>query len=535
MSPAIGSLRDLRDLRVALLLMAAALLGGCTSLPPRGEVQASTAFTDTSHTTLAQLAAASRPAGETEPSGFRLLATGEFAFDARIALARRAQRGIDVQAYHIHRDAAGRALLRELRDAAARGVRVRLLVDDYHVSAIEPLLSDLAAHANVQVRLFNPLPLRGGPAMVRLMLSPGEFERHNHRMHNKLFVADNAMAVFGGRNLADEYFMGHAQANFIDMDVIASGAVVADLSRVFDRYWNSEAAWPLHVVQGRSGAIDAQADTAAHSRLHAELADAAPPPATYQIDPVGLTSVEAQLQAGRLTLIHASAQVFADPPEKATSATPLSGPSAAMGGLLGVIAGARKEVHVVSPYFVPGSVGMPMMTTAARAGVRTVIYTNSLETTDEPLVHHHYSRYRVAMLQLGVEIHEFNAGTVRKSLSFGRFGASTPQLHAKVAVVDGRYLLVGSVNLDGRSAVGNTEMAVAIDSPALTAGLRSALEGERTNMLYRLRLAGDGQSIEWLSRDEQGQVLVSTEEPGTSAWLRFKLWLQSLLVEERLL
>jgi putative cardiolipin synthase len=514
-----------------LLLTLAALLGACAALPPRGVVETSVAFNDTGSTTLALLAAASHPATEAPPSGFRLLPTGEFSFGARIALARRAERSIDLQAYHIHRDVAGRALLRELRDAAARGVRVRLLVDDYHVGDIEPLLVDLAAHANVEVRLFNPLPLRSGAPIVRLLMSPGDFERHNHRMHNKLFVADNAMAVFGGRNIADEYFMGHSEANFIDMDLIATGAVVQDLSRVFDRYWNSVAAWPLHMVQGRLAAADA----AARERLDAELRDAAPAPAPYRTDPIGLTSVEAQLQQGRLVLHHASAQVFADPPEKAVDARPPSGPSAAMGGLLGVIGGARQSVQIISPYFVPGTVGMPMMATAARAGVRTVLYTNSLETTDEPLVHHRYSSYRVEMLRLGVEVHELSPGPVRRSLSFGSFGISTPRLHAKVTVVDGRYVLVGSVNLDGRSAVGNTEMALAIDSPALSAELRRALEGERTNIMYRLRLGADGQSIEWLSRDEQGQSQVSTEEPGSSAWLRFTLWLQSLLVEERLL
>ena len=249
---------------------------------------------------------------------------GEFASGARVALARRAERSIDVRAHHSHRNVAGRALLRELRDAAPRGVRVRvrvrLLVDDYHVGAIEPLLFDLAAHAHVQVWLFNPLPLRSGPPIVRLLLSPGEFERHNHGVHNKRFVADNAMAVLGGRNIADEYFMGHAEADFIDLDVIAASAVVQDLSRVFDRYWNSDAAWPLHAVQGQPGTDEA----AARQRLDAVVRHAAPAGATDRTDPVGQTSIEEQLQQGRLALLHASAQVFADAPEKAITAEPLS-------------------------------------------------------------------------------------------------------------------------------------------------------------------------------------------------------------------
>ncbi len=324
----VASRRPPRPL-AALLLTLAAILGGCAT-PPRGGVEPSAAFNDTGTITLARLAAASRPACETAPSGFRLLATGhgplamghgpwamgEFASGARVALARRAERSIDVRAHHIHRNVAGRALLRELRDAAPRSVRVRvrvrLLVDDYHVGAIEPLLFDLTAHAHVQVWLFNPLPLRSGPPIVRLLLSPGEFERHNHGVHNKRFVADNAMAVFGGRNIADEYFMGHAEADFIDLDVIAASAVVQDLSRVFDRYWNSDAAWPLHAVQGQPGTDEA----AARQRLDAVVRHAAPAGATDRTDPVGQTSIEEQLQQGRLALLHASAQVFADAPEK---------------------------------------------------------------------------------------------------------------------------------------------------------------------------------------------------------------------------
>jgi putative cardiolipin synthase len=517
--------------RGTLLLSLLCLLGACAALPPRGVVEPSQALPYQSETPLAMLAAASRPSDATAASGFRLLPTGEFAFDARMALVRRAHRSIDLQAYHIHHDVAGRALLRELRDAAQRGVRVRLLVDDYHAGPILPLLADLAAHSSIQVRLFNPLPLRAGLPILRLLLSPGAFERHNHRMHNKLLVVDNTMAVFGGRNVADEYFMGHAEANFIDLDVLSTGAVVQELSSVFDRYWNSEAAWPVLTVQGGPAP---QAVTA-RERFDAEVGAGQPPPAPYDADPAGHPSVESQIRRGWLTLHHASAQVFADPPEKALSHEPLKEPSAAMTGMLGVIARAQREVHIVSPYFVPGPIGMAMMSAAAAAGGRTVLYTNSLGTTDEPLVHHRYSSYRVPMLRLGVEILEFSPVAVQRSLGFGRFGASTPRLHAKVALVDRRHLLVGSVNLDGRSAVGNTEMAVAIDSPALAAELRLALEGERAALLYRLRLGADGQSVEWLSRDTQGETQVSTEEPGTNAWLRFKLWLQSMLVDERLL
>jgi len=203
------------------------------ALAERSPGEPTTAYADTQGTLLARIAVASLPMGVAAgdvPSGFRLLPRGEFAFDARVALVQLAERSIDLQYYHWQPDHVGRALLRALRDAAARGVRVRLLLDDYHAAALDDLLLDLGAHDHLQVRLFNPLALRKGAPTARLLLSPGDFELHNHRMHNKLLVADNALAVFGGRNIGDAYFMSHPDYNFVDLDVLAAGAVVRQLS-----------------------------------------------------------------------------------------------------------------------------------------------------------------------------------------------------------------------------------------------------------------------------------------------------------------
>ncbi|WP_395699349.1 phosphatidylserine/phosphatidylglycerophosphate/cardiolipin synthase family protein [Aquabacterium sp.] len=513
-----------------LLLIAVLALAGCAGLPPRGTPAPSQAFTDTGQTALARIAEASRPPGETAPSGFRVLPAGEYALNARLALAQRAQRSLDLQYYHLHNDHAGRLLLRALRDAAARGVRVRLLLDDFYAAEVDELLLGLAAHDNVEVRLFNPLPLRRGPPVLRLLLSPGDFERHNHRMHNKLFVADNAMTLYGGRNIGDEYFMSARDANFVDFDVLSTGQVVQDMSAVFDRYWNSDVVWPLHSV------LAAPADAAA-ARAQFDAAVRALPPvvADYEIDPLGQPPVEQQLEAGRLALIHGRAQVFADPPAKAIDGAPGNRPTDAMQGLLQAFTTARVQLTIVSPYFVPSEVGMSMMRLGARHGVRTVLFTNSIASTDEPLVHAHYSRYRTEMLRLGVKIYEFNPTQTQRTRTFGSFGRSTPRLHAKVAIVDRHRLLVGSVNFDARSAIGNTEMGVVIDSPPLTEGLIRMMEGRSGANLYQLRLAADDTTIEWHGTDESGQPTVSTEEPNASAWLRFKLWLQSLFVEERLL
>jgi putative cardiolipin synthase len=329
--------------------------------------------------------------------------------------------------------------------------------------------------------------------------------------------------------------MGHRQANFIDLDVIGVGQVVHDLATVFDRYWNSEVVWPIETLHTRH---DVTADTPLHHlRFDAAVRDAdVPSQANYSTDPTGQSAVSVQLVEGRMALVGAEARVHGDPPEKAADPGLLTAPTAAMRGLLDTIGQARHSVAIVSPYFVPGDIGMGMMRRAAAHGVRTLLYTNSLGSTDEPLVYERYSRYRADMLRIGVEIHEFSPDLTRRSYSFGAFGQSTPRLHAKVAVVDREWLLVGSVNLDARSAVGNTEVGVVIHSRQLAEGMAGllAMQQQRSSM-YRLRLAEDGRTIEWTSTDDNGHTVATREEPGHDSWTRFKLWLQSLFIDERLL
>ena len=508
-------------------LACATLLAGCGALPPLVEVPESRALSDTSGTALAQVAASSRPPSEATRSGFRLLAVGDDAFDARLALLRRAERSLDLQYYYIRRDETGRTFLRELRDAASRGVRIRLLVDDFYATEVEDLLAGLAAYPNAEVRLFNPMPLRRGSPIFRLAFSSGDFQLYNHRMHNKLFVADNAVAIYGGRNIANEYFMQHREANFIDLDVISTGPVVTDLSASFDRYWNSELSWPVQ-------ALGKPADAAA-ARRHFDHAvdDARVTPNQADTDPFGQSTIETQLRQGRLMMSYATAQVYSDPPEKASSRTLAMEPTQAVSGLLAAIAGANQELVLVSPYFVPGAVGMPMVRSARENGIRIMLITNSLGSTDEPLAHNGYAAYREEMLRLGVELYEVSPVQTRRVRRFGDFGRSIPRLHAKVAVVDRQRLLVGSANLDGRSAVGNTEIGVVIDSPALAEALAVRITDNRIASFYRLHLKQDGKTIEWTDTDEQGLTKATTVEPGIGWWLRAKLWLQSLVVDER--
>jgi cardiolipin synthase C len=514
--------------RRGLLMLVMASLWGCAALPPREPVPVTTAFTDTAATTLGHVAAQSLPFGA--ESGFRLLPVGEHAFVTRTRLMAQAERSLDAQYYHVHADPAGATFLRELRDAAQRGVRVRLLVDDYHAGPVYNLLTGLAAHANVEVRLFNPLPARYGAPLWRLLKSLPDIELANRRMHNKLFVADNAIAVYGGRNVADEYFMRHGVANFIDLDVLSVGAVVPQLSASFDRYWNSEHAYPVQQVLGPiSDPVRARQRFDEQARaMHLNEAELQMP----LNDPLGNRSIPAQLAEGKLLTFGGRAQVFADPPEKVTAPVVLNKPTAAMLGNLEIIAGARSEVVIVTPYFVPGVIGMSMMEDAAQRGGRTVVITNSLGSTDEPLVHHYYAKYRAAMLRMGVELHELSPTGPQRSTAFGNFGRSMGRLHAKAAVVDQRWLLVGSVNLDGRSALYNTELAVVIDCPPVAKATSQLGAGEGLTSMYRVQLAADREKLEWHILGDDKRPRVHTDEPDSGYFGRFWLWLQSLIIAE---
>jgi putative cardiolipin synthase len=504
---------------------------GCASLPPRAHAPPTVALNDVGDTTLGRVAAASLSPGAPALSGFRLLPEGETSFDARIALARRAQKSLDVQYYLIQDDDLGRQFLRELRDAARRGVRVRMLVDDLYAAGEDPLFAGLAAYPGVEVRLFNPLPARAGSFRQRLVLSLHEFGRINHRMHNKLFIADNSFAVSGGRNVAEEYFMRSPEANFIDLDVLSAGPVVRELSAVFDAYWNSEQAYPVgSLVESRSLAE-------ARERFDAIVATARPSVEERPHDVLGQTPVAEQLDAGRAVFALATARVFADTPDKAAAGDhPETGPTVT-DQTLALFAAATREVDIASPYFIPGERGMAMIRAvgATEENERITLVTNSLGSTDEPLVYAGYARYRLDMLKAGVRIYEIGPSLSRNTQRLGNFGRSISRLHAKAAVIDHRLVFIGSMNLDGRSEHSNTEVGLVIDSPAVAEIAIRLFRESLASGAYKLRLSADGEHIEWVQTDAEGRQIVHVQEPDDDWLTQLKMRLLSPFVAEDLL
>jgi putative cardiolipin synthase len=521
---------------VALRLLLASgllvLLAGCASLPAPTPQPPSHALADVSDTALGRIAAASLPADDTTLSGFRLLPEGPTAFQARLALARQAQKSLDVQYYLIGNDKVGLQFLRELRDAAARGVRVRLLVDDLYTAGEDPLLTGLAAFPNIEVRLFNPLPSRSESFNWRVLSSLHDFGRINHRMHNKLFIADNRMAISGGRNMADEYFTQSRHDNFIDMDVLSVGPVVPQMSAVFDRYWNSRYVWPVAAVA--QSLPPAQARAAFDERVAAHAGAAIEERAH---DVLGHAPLVQQLQAGRLALVLAPAQVFADSPHKVDDAEAAAeGPTVSQ-RTLALFATARESVHITSPYFIPGEHGMAMIRAAGAtdANGRIVLVTNSLASTDEPLVYAEYAKHRIDLLKAGVRVYEVGA-TLGRSAGLGGFlGHSVDRLHAKLASIDGRTVFIGSMNLDPRSAIINTEMGLVITSAQIAKTLSQLFQNSLSHNVYKLQLSADGERIEWVETTLDGGQRIHHLEPGDNWRTRLQIWLLAPVVAADLL
>jgi len=562
--------------RWLILVLLAAGASGCASLPSNVQRPVSKSFDAPDQTSLGQLVQTRRAqAGARSDSAFKLLDSEDLAFTSRLALIAGAQRTLDLQYYAIHADASTEILLRRLRDAARRGVRVRVLVDDFNTVGKDAQVLLLAFEPNVEMRLFNPLPGSRGSLIGRLIGSLHDVERIQKRMHNKLFLADSAVGITGGRNLGDEYFGSAEGSNFVDLDVLAMGRIVRDMAASFDRYWNDELAYParsllsredLEALRKRRDAAPASSDDASGQLQTAPSPSPSPgrpPTATgssslqhsvaIELTSSGSVKVSRQpVDLSTLPLTWAPALLLVDKPGKiAPGDDEADAGETVVDGLLDLMQQARQEVLIVTPYFVPGAQMMAVLQKVRERGVRIRVLTNSLASNDAPAAHAGYSRYRKEMLRLGIELHEMRAaqdsrddGTAgRHVASIGsggsglgpggsKSGSSHASLHSKAVMIDGRLSVIGSMNLDLRSQLQNSEVALVIRSAALTGEAVRQVETTLGSAAYRVAL--DWETLSW--RAPAGATYPDERsEPGASARLKWFVRVLGPLAPEEML
>jgi putative cardiolipin synthase len=484
-------------------------------LPERRE---SHKFTNTADSLLGSAARAWLAENE-GPCGVYRLQLGIDALGLRLGLIEKAERSIDIQSYLIRDDLSGNLIALRLIEAANRGVRVRLLMDDALTEPIDAGLLSLNDHVNIEVRVFNPFPRRRS----RLISFIANFNILNRRMHNKSFTVDNRVTIVGGRNLADEYYQTSVTSEFLDEDMAAIGPVVEDVSDGFDEYWNTKEAIPVSVFD-KYVPHQALNETIEAGQRHLEK---------HRDSPVIRALNEhliRDLVDGVLPWVPARTELVLDHPDKVRGLVRRQ-----IGDvterLIRMVSSAVKEVIVVSPYFVPQREGVDFFGALAKKGVRVVILTNSLASTNHSSVHAVYARYRKPLLRHGVELYELRP--MEEGDVVGEADAARLTLHSKVAIVDRRSAFVGSFNLDPRSLYINTELGMIVESDEIGEAMASSgLESLKT-VAYRLQLNQRGR-LNW-HYGSGGHDVVAGKEPDTSLWRRLLTRLMGLLpIEEQM-
>jgi len=491
----------------AAALMALAL-AACASRPPATALDrpVTHALAASSAT---PLGAALAPLEVAHPgeSGVRLLPTGTDALQARIALARAATKTLDMQYYIAEEDNTGKLLLGAALYAADRGVRVRMLVDDLNFKDIDQIMAALEMHQNIEVRVFNPFgstPRRFSERTRNLFSNVDDFTR---RMHNKAMIADNQIAIVGGRNLGDEYFSASPTLQFRDLDVFAAGPVTQKVSASFDAYWNSSIAYPLRALN-KQQFDPADLDKTREDLRHHWTEQADP----LNAKPLNATPLAQQISRNELGLAWARTDFEADSPVKIEHPSD-DYKSPPMQRLIQLSGEAKSEMQIISPYFVPHDAGVKILAALTQRGVKVKVLTNSLAATDAVAVQAGYAPYRVPLLQEGVELYEFKPiqaeGEGRPRA--GLFGSqSKASLHAKAYVIDRSILVIGSMNLDPRSASLNTELALVIYNPAIAEEAASLFDkGIEPKRVFHVQLGGPAATgsdpqLVWTTEDNGG-------------------------------
>jgi cardiolipin synthase C len=531
-----------RAIRAALLPLCLLLLGflnGCASIPYDYPRPVSSALYRPEGTSLGkkfQAEAVKHPGA----SGFYLLPTGIDAFSGRARLIDKAEKTLDLQYYIFHDDFTGKFFLDRIIAAADRGVRVRLLLDDWHQNqSLDWLLAMMAIHPNIEVRFFNPFGTYRKTFLARALKMAFGPERLRGRMHNKAFIADSSVAIVGGRNIGDEYFGASSEFNFYDVDIIAAGPIARTVSAIFDDYWNCVLAVPVNALTSRRPSADDLRGLRRDLETHRESFEKS----TYSLK-VQETDLLKRIEAGQVPLVWGQAEVLSDYPLKCVMSDDPKRSGQMTQKLKEILEEAQKEVLLVSPYFVPGQSGIRFFRQMRDRNLTIQIITNSFLSTDAPLAQIGYMRYRQDLLGMGVELYEIKptpvqiqhdqdrrqfGGDFRRlcnafiqgggsliqrgasrmhigGSSIPGGGSSRGSLHAKTFIMDRQTVFVGSFNFDPRSMRLDTQNGIVIRSPELADQAACLFaKGISPSLTYRVTLLG-GDDLVWVTEDDGREV-----------------------------
>lgn len=518
----------------SLVVLIVAVFSGCASLPPGSNFPkiASSALAHPEETRLGrQFENAARE--HNGNSGFRIIPVGADGFLTRMQMINAAERTLDLQYFIFRGDETGRLLTDAVLHAADRGVRVRVLIDDGETVAGDEQITALEAHPSVEIRIFNPFAYRGHTNVFRAIEFMFNASRLDYRMHNKLLVVDNAVALVGGRNIGDQYFQIDPESQFADDDVFAAGPIAQQLSATFDEYWSSALSIPAEALSGGKSS---------HAALNEHREVLHEQSRQLKSDGIGYVKRLATgepfngMISGRLPLVWAHAQLICDSPDKKKVEN-----GAMVGRLMhrpvaNATVAVQSELLMVTPYLIPGKEGMKLFKDLRQRNVRVRVLTSSLESSTVLLAQAGYIHYRVPLLENGVELYEIrsllgNARGSGETTAISRYGNYS--LHAKLFAFDRQKLFIGSMNFDQRSMHLNTEIGLIIDSPELAQQIAARFEAmvQPVNS-YRLALrqndAGGSPSSVWHTQ-EDGKAVEYDTEPARSDWQRVEVNILSLL------
>jgi cardiolipin synthase C len=503
---------------IATLAVAVLVLGACTTLRTDYVKQPSKALPPATTTPSGRYIHAEANQHQ-DQSGFRLLTLSNNALMSRVVLADHAEHSIDLQYYIFNNDATGRLMAQRLLAAADRGVRVRLLLDDINSASAVDMMDALDAHPNIEVRLFNPFHTRKPSFLSKTTQFMLDAHRLNRRMHNKSYIVDGNVAIIGGRNIGDAYFDAGNDTNFRDLDLIAIGPVVKQASHAFDEYWNCDAVYPVQAFKGKHAShydlaqlrLDLRRDARAFAQTDYAQATLDKLPNGPSGDRPG-------------AWFWGPATLVADQPEKIDADKDEIRALRIGPQIRAMIDQAQQDVRLISPYFIPGDEGTRYLTDLTGRGVKVKVLTNSLASTDEAAVHAGYSRYRRTLLEGGVQLYELRPAASVEQPATSKGTSSGVSLHAKAIVVDGKLVFIGSMNMDQRSKLLNTEMGIIVDCPALAAAVTNFFDtATQPNSSYHVTLsAPHGGHMQWQD-SENGKLVTYHHEPKASMKRRLEV------------